>query len=403
MPHRDHISKQVDRILNSSVLHGSESLCRLLSYLARHALEHPGVPLKEYQIATEVLGRSAEFDPQLDSVVRVQAGRLRSKLAEYYAGEGAEDQFVIELPKGAYLLSVHPRAAEVAVEPEAAAAGPSRVLASWLMPVLSAVLAIAVVSIGWLAVARKPVETASAADRDAPAALQAFWKPFLWSEEPWIVFSNAAFVGRPETGMRYYNSAQDSGGAIWDHYTGVGEVLAVHNLDQAFSLLHSRVRVKRGSLFTLDDFKNNNLIFVGSPSENLTLLDIPTTQEFVFQRVVAGPRKGDLAIVDRHPQPGKASEFLASPSGGQLTEDYSVIGLFPGLDPKRSVLILAGTTTFGTQAAAEYVSRQNSVEELLSKLSGSGTGQVQPFEALLRVKIARGVPVETKLVAVRKR
>ena len=116
MPHRDHISKQLNRILSSSVLNGSESLCRLLSYLAKHALEHPGVPLKEYQIATEVLGRSGDFDPQLDSVVRVQAGRLRSKLAEYYAGEGAEDQFVIELPKGAYLLSVHQRAADVAAE-----------------------------------------------------------------------------------------------------------------------------------------------------------------------------------------------------------------------------------------------------------------------------------------------
>jgi hypothetical protein len=332
----------------------------------------------------------------------VQAGRLRSKLAEYYAGEGAEDPFVIELPKGAYLLSVHPRAAEVAAEPERV--GASRALWSWPMPILSALLVMAVIVIGWQAAVRKRVEIASAADRDAaPAALQAFWKPFLWSEEPWIVFSNAAFVGRPETGMRYYNSAQDSGGVLWDHYTGVGEVLAVHNLDQAFALLHSRVRVKRGSLFTLDDFKNNNLIFVGSPSENLTLLDIPTTQEFVFQRVATGPRKGDLAIVDRHPQPGNPSEFLASPSGALLTEDYSVIGLFSGLDPKRSVLILAGTTTFGTQAAAEYVSRQNSVEELLSKLSGSGGGQVQPFEALLRVKIARGVPVETHLVAVRKR
>ena len=46
--------------------------------------------------------------------------------------------------------------------------------------------------------------------------------------EPWLIFSNAAFVGRPETGMRYYNSAEDAKRQIWDHYTGVGEVLAVH-------------------------------------------------------------------------------------------------------------------------------------------------------------------------------
>ena len=75
-----------------------------------------------------------------------------------------------------------------------------------------------------------------------------------------------------------------------------------------------KIRVKRGSLFTLDDVKNNNLIFVGSPSENLSLLDIPGTKEFVFQRVASGPRQGDLSIVNKHPRTGEANVFLASPS-----------------------------------------------------------------------------------------
>ena len=81
---------------------------------------------------------------------------------------------------------------------------------------------------------------------------------------------------------------------IWDHYTGVGEVLAVHNLDQVFGSLRRQIRVKRGSLFSLDDAKNNDLIFVGSPSENLTLLDIPGSKEFIFQRVSLGTPSGRL-------------------------------------------------------------------------------------------------------------
>jgi len=68
---------EIERLVSSHTLHGSESLCKLLRYLGRHAVEHPGVPVKEYQIATEVFGRQADFDPQLDSMVRVQAGRLR--------------------------------------------------------------------------------------------------------------------------------------------------------------------------------------------------------------------------------------------------------------------------------------------------------------------------------------
>jgi hypothetical protein len=94
--------------------------------------------------------------------------------------------------------------------------------------------------------------------------------------------------------------------------------------------------------------------------------------------------------------------FLASPSGQLTTEDYAVIGLVPGLDPVRSVLILAGTTTMGTQAAAEYVSREDSLTELLRRLGVSRPGDLKPFEALLHVKVTHGVPVMTDLVALRK-
>ena len=95
---REQCFQQINRLIKSHSLSGSESLCKLLRYLAEHSLDHPGVALKEYQIATEVLGRSGGFDPQSDSTVRVQAGRLRLKLAEYYAHEGQEDPIIVELP-----------------------------------------------------------------------------------------------------------------------------------------------------------------------------------------------------------------------------------------------------------------------------------------------------------------
>src|ERR1700692_1267290 len=106
---RDPFFQQVDRLINSHSLRSSESLCKLLRYLAERSIDHRGVPLKEYQIATEVLGRPAGFDPQNDSTVRVQAGRLRVKLEEYYSHEGPDDPIVIELPKGSYALVFHVR------------------------------------------------------------------------------------------------------------------------------------------------------------------------------------------------------------------------------------------------------------------------------------------------------
>ena len=105
IPERERYLAEIDKIINSQVLHGSESLCKLLRYLGEHALDHPGSSLKEYKIATEVFGR------QHDSTIRVQAGRLRLKLAEYYSTEGAQDTLVVEMPKGTYVVSFHNRAA----------------------------------------------------------------------------------------------------------------------------------------------------------------------------------------------------------------------------------------------------------------------------------------------------
>ncbi len=89
-------------MLSSASFARSERLGSLLNYLVDRTLQgHPGL-LKEYAIGTEVLGRSASFDPRNDSVVRVEAHRLRARLADYYAGEGANDPLIIELPRGAY-------------------------------------------------------------------------------------------------------------------------------------------------------------------------------------------------------------------------------------------------------------------------------------------------------------
>ena len=414
------IESEIEKLVNSPVLHGSESLCKLLRYVAQHALDHPGAPLKEYQIATEVFGRQDSFDPQLDSMVRVQAGRLRAKLAEYYSGEAAaEDPVIVELPKGTYVLAFHPRVpgAKNHSTPgqdqrhdsqlrEEHAASAQQIPRKWAIAVgvLAVLLAAALTVMAALLFPRKAGETSANLNRAGiPAAFPTFWKGFLTgTEEPWVIFSNARFAGRPDIGMRYYVPSRDAGEAILDHYTGVGEVLAVHELDRVFALLHQEIRVKRGSLFSLDDAKNNDLIFIGSPSENLTLLDIPSTQEFTFRQIPSGTRRGNTEIVNVHPRAGEPKEFLASPNTEPLTEDYAVVALVRGINEGRSELILAGTTTLGTQAAVEYVSRQQSLEELLLRLSVSKSGDLKPFEAVLRVKIVRGVPVQTELIALRK-
>src|SRR4029077_15162251 len=89
--------------------------------------------------------------------------------------------------------------------------------------------------------------TQAGTGQPVPAVYQIFWNRFLTgSQQPCVIFSNASFVGRPQTNMRYFNPSTDSHEAILDHYTGVGEVLAIHELDRVFGLLNRQLRVKRG-------------------------------------------------------------------------------------------------------------------------------------------------------------
>jgi hypothetical protein len=412
---RERFLEQIEKIIQSHALRKAESLCRLLRYLAEHAISQPDVPVKEYQIATEVFGRSEDFDPQSDSAIRVQAGRLRLKLLDYYAHEGASDQVVVEMPNGVYSLSFHFRnisAPGMVTQPSSVGTAverrkPRQSRRGWIIAItaLSLGLGVALIAIAalWMALnsAREEKRNEAAV---VPMVLRDFWGQFAsGTDAPWVIFSNAAFVGRPETGMRYMNPARDAGDLILDHYTGVGEVLAVHELDEMFSRLNHPIEVKRGSLFTLDEAKKNDLIFVGSPAENLTLLDLPGSREFVFKRSDVAGHKSELGIANVHPEAGQPTIFYPTESTQPLTEDYAIVALVPGLNPDRHLLILAGTTTIGTQAAVEYVCSKDSLEELLSKLGTRPRNVVGPFEALLRVKVTRGVPVGTQLLAVRKR
>ena len=99
----DEVRAQIERILSSQTLSGSDQLKRLLRLVVERTLSGQPELLKEYNLGLEVFQRPPDYDPKVDPIVRVQAGRLRSKLIEYYASEGAQDSLVIQIPKGAYV------------------------------------------------------------------------------------------------------------------------------------------------------------------------------------------------------------------------------------------------------------------------------------------------------------
>ncbi len=111
------IQAQAAKILASGLFAESERLRGFLQFTVEQTLQGQFDHIKEYLIGVEVFGRDESFDPRTDPIVRVQAGKLRSRLEKYYTSEGREDSVVIEYPKGSYVPIFKRREATAPAQP----------------------------------------------------------------------------------------------------------------------------------------------------------------------------------------------------------------------------------------------------------------------------------------------
>jgi TolB-like protein len=107
-PAADAVRAQLERVLASPGFANADRLSRFLRFVVERTLDGEGDQLKEYRLGTEVFDRPSDYDPRLDSIVRVEARRLRSKLAEYYEGPGRADPILIRVDKGGYAATFEP-------------------------------------------------------------------------------------------------------------------------------------------------------------------------------------------------------------------------------------------------------------------------------------------------------
>ncbi len=386
----------IQRVAASQHLKTSIRLRDFLLYVGECAIRDVPEECTEQQIGIHVFERAPGYNSSEDSIVRTHARLLRQKLGEYFAGEGSAEQTIVEIPKGHYLPIFHAAnsirsnvPSGVVVPPPSASA--SRVCGQFKGVRPKAGVAIIVFILlglcGFYFWKARP-------EARQRSAVEIFWRPFLHDDPPLVIYSNALFVGDSKNGLRYAREPQpilpDS---YIDTYTGIGEVASVYQLTRLFDAEHARFILKRSLLVTWDEAKLKNLIFIGSQAENPSLKVLPTTTDFTM---MTGP---DFAgIVNHHPRPGEPSIY--SRPEHPLNKDYAILALLPGMQEGKWILICSGLTTFGTQAAVEYVSHPDTVAELLRPAS-LPNGRVRPFEAVLETTIAGGVPMETKLVTIR--
>ena len=391
----------VQRIVESPYLIGSARLRDFLLHVTACAIREAPEEATEQQIGIQVFQRPPGFNSSEDSIVRSQARLLRRKLAAYFKAEGASEPLIIEIPKGHYLPVFLPSqrvgfdressdedAEEINEAPVSGLAG-GRKAASQLGWVTLAGLGLAMMFCLCLSVALRWQKQVAIVK-----PVKQLWAPFLVGDPPLVIYSNALFVGDAKNGMRYAtNDGSDAHSAeLVDSYTGVGELISVHELTRMFDRRGAEFVLKKSPLVTWDEARSRNLIFIGSVAENGSLKLLPSTQDFTLTATADA-----AGIINHHPRPGEPQVYLRPEH--PLTKDYAVIALLPGVQADHKTFVFSGLTTLGTQAAVEYALEPATAAELMRQV-GFGN-KVHNFEALLEVNIRGGVPLQPELVSIR--
>ena len=415
----------VEKVLQSKVFSRSDASRLILRFIVEKSLAGNPDTLKEYTIATEALGRPSDFDPKADSIVRIQMQRLRKRLEEYYSDEGAGDPMRIVIPSGHYVpeFRVHPESGPARKSEELfVPSSPGRVLAGVhgqlsqrFLVGLVVVLLGAVLFMG-LYLTRTTGLKASAGQTPLPSSLLPLWGVFLPpNDPPLIVYSNALFLADdygdvyrvflssgqslptgarvpslsgfesippalPRTGNLHY----------FDLYTGTGEVVAAAKIAGLLSAEKQDFSVERSGLVSYDNIRGRNVIFLGGNFEDAVLAKLPVDAELGFDLSQRGP----ATIHDHRTAPGRPDSYTLGrdQKTGEFQTDYALISFLPSVDPGRYILVLAGITTLGTQAAVEFATSPAQMAALGNMREGSSAPAHRSpyFQGLLEVQVRNG-------------
>lgn len=447
----DEVSSYLEQVLHSPRFRRAHSLVHLLRYLVTHSVADGGSSLKESVIGIEVFGRASDFDCRIDTIVRVQAHRLRKLLETYYAEEGKGDRYRIVLPRGSYVTKVleagasdsavaaaletdtptveldraiveHVTAAPVIVEKD------PHFLRNWWITAAAFCLGGASVYFIGNATGNR-AQAAHVAARPAIESLRTgllsgLWGSFLDSKtEAVVVFTNPAFLRNEKhrlyvpydgpinapSGARLDLSPGDphskrgmSPSPSWffsDGWTGTGEVLAVNKLTRMFTEAGSTLKVRRSRTFTYEELRNKNAIFVGSAWGNPIMKQIPVSGKLPFRENAV---LSNQVISNLAPRGGEESRYeqLRDENTKEIITSYCLFSLLPGLSPGTKIASSAGMSTHSSWAAIDLLSSSRGIASLAAKL-GSPSKVPDYFQAVVKTTVVNGEATDSQVVAAR--
>jgi len=425
----------VQRIVASACFVRSAFLTNFLQYVCDRQILGKLEEITEYQIGVQALGRSEDYNPGVDNIVRTYARILRKRLKEYFEGEGKDETLHLSIPRGGYVPIFHAPPShlnhrksefqsldsqDISGSLAADAIDDPQIIALPFAPTnnhaprprfpktllaLAATLALAAIVFGMQSdmIFHKNLS-------------HRFWHQiFNQSRQTLIVPADSSLGILENLTEEPINLADYVAGTYlsdsksipgidprnWrdlrtQRYTSVADLniaLSVSHLPE-FTPDHSTIRYARD--LRLEDLKHVNAIVLGSVHTN------PWVELFQDQLNFAldySSAVDDSFVLNRHPLPGE-SRVYKNAWADDTQRTYAVLAFIPSLDKAGNVLLLEGLNMAGTQGAADFLLNPRAIQPILRKaLRKDGT--ICPFELLLETSSIGAIAPEARVVAER--
>ena len=405
----------VERIIASAHFSRSAFLTNFLLYVCDRELRGKVKEISEYQIGVHALGRSENYNPATDNIVRTYARMLRKRLDEYFEAEGRDEPLRVSIPLGGYVPVFHARE-ETGLQPLVSEAiqdflgipdssdtstgqlpvllpptiptqRPPRLLVKRSLLGLAAVAALALSAFGMH----------SYKEAQPNLSLQLWNQIFSPARQTLVVPADSSLgilenlTGHPVSLADYvtgtYLAAPRSVAGIdarnWQDLRTQRYTSAV-DLNIAVSLSHlpefspDRAAIRYSRDLSLDDLKHDNAILLGSIHTNPWIELFQNQLNFSLEY---HPEVDDSSVINRHPLRGERPVYKNAWADSSH-RTYAVLAFIPSLDRSGNAVLVEGLTMAGTQAAADLLLNQSALNPILRKAQRED-GSIRPFELLL--------------------
>lgn len=411
------------RVVGSSTFAKSKRLSGLLEYICELTISGQSEKLNEQHIGEAIFGRSPNYDPAIDGIVRTHASRLRQRLDLYFREEGASEPITIVIPKGGYVPSFELRKSEnISLEEpyvrkegnepsqgelESAIAqervrsrGQVLLYSSWL---LVAILAATSLYLGMRLNSR----------RSSEPPIHPLWAHiFTPGQSTLVIPGDNGFVMwqglmNRNIGLNEYikgdfrnrisPSPSTEERLAWvlgnRRYTSIVDLEATKLLTQVAVAASSGIEIRYARDARPNDLRDNNVVLIGAPEANPWVELFQSNMNFVLENDRA---KNVFAIINRNPQRGEPVKWISQ--GEPTNQVYALIAYLPGMNEKRSALILAGTAMSGTECALNFLFDDKELTPWLQKVVRSD-GSLRHFEIVLGTRSMGGDALKPSVMA----